>query len=63
MITTGATHIQTATTTSTQTKKDCRTPWGDLVKDQEFILAYQQRTDAETMCNIEKRVCNDGKLA
>lgn len=41
---------------------DCITPWREKVKNQDFVLAYQQRTDVKTICNIEKRVCMSGTL-
>lgn len=41
---------------------DCITPWKELVKHKDFILAYQQRKDVNSMCNIEKRVCTNGIL-
>jgi len=40
----------------------CVTPWGEIVEDKDFVLAYQQRKDVNTMCNIEKRICNNGFL-
>jgi len=62
------TGIQTIQKTGTNTiniiKKglDCITPWKEKVQDKDFILAYQQRKDVSSICNIEKRICNDGKL-
>lgn len=41
---------------------DCTTPWGEKVKNKDFVLGYQQRKDVNTICNIEKRVCIDGTL-
>lgn len=41
---------------------DCITPWKEKVKHKDFILAYQQRKDVNSMCNIEKRVCTNGIL-
>jgi len=41
---------------------DCTTPWNETVKDKDFVLAYQQRTDVNTICNVEKRVCTNGIL-
>ncbi|MEI7558215.1 MAG: hypothetical protein WCJ45_05370 [bacterium] len=41
---------------------DCITPWDEKVKDKDFILAYEQRKDVKIICNIEKRICNDGIL-
>lgn len=66
IITTG---VQTTGTTGTTTTtgriswtSDCITPWKEKVKHQDFILAYQQRKDVSSMCNIEKRVCANGIL-
>jgi hypothetical protein len=28
----------------------------------DFIIAYEQRADVTTICNVEKRYCNDGTL-
>lgn len=41
---------------------DCITPWDEKVKDKDFVLAYEQRKDVKIICNIEKRICNDGIL-
>ncbi len=41
---------------------DCITPWKEEVKNKDFVLAYEQRTDVNSICNIEKRVCTDGVL-
>lgn len=41
---------------------DCVTPRKKIVKNKDFVLAYQQRSDVNTICNIEKRVCTDGVL-
>lgn len=41
---------------------DCITPWKEEVKNKDFVLAYQQRKDVNTICNIEKRVCMSGTL-
>ena len=41
---------------------DCTTPRGEQVKNKDFVLAYQQRTDVNTICDIEKRVCMSGTL-
>ncbi len=51
------------TTSATNTWNiHCVTPWGEIVKDKDFVLAYQQRKDVNTICNIEKRACNNGFL-
>lgn len=41
---------------------DCITPRGKKIKNKDFILAYEQRKDVNTMCNIEKRVCTSWVL-
>ena len=41
---------------------NCITPWNETVKDKDFILAYEQRKDVGTICNIEKRICTNGVL-
>lgn len=41
---------------------DCLTPRNEEVKNQDFILAYEQRKDVNTICNVEKRVCMSGTL-
>lgn len=41
---------------------DCTSPRGETVKHADFVLAYQQRTDVTSMCNIERRICNNGTL-
>lgn len=58
-ITSGSiTHILT----TTGQQKNCITPRKEEVKDKNFVLAYQQRTDVATICNVEKRVCTNGVL-
>ena len=46
----------------TQIPKDCTTPRGTRVKSKDFVLAYQQRDDVDTICNVERRICTDGVL-
>lgn len=41
---------------------DCTTPRNETVKNSDFILAYEQRKDVNTICNVQKRVCNNGVL-
>lgn len=36
---------------------DCITPWKEKVENKDFVLAYDQRKDVNTICNIQKRVC------
>ena len=45
-----------------RTYKSCITPWNYVVQHWEYVLAYQQRTDVPDICNVQKRVCKDGKL-
>lgn len=42
--------------------KSCITPRGQTIADKDFVLAYEQREDVNTICNIERRICNDGIL-
>jgi hypothetical protein len=43
--------------------KDCISPSGEsTVLHGDFMIAYQQRTDVTSVCNVEKRYCNDGVL-
>ena len=58
-----ATGEQLSTSGSVQTwSLDCITPWNEKINNKDFVLAYEQRKDVNTMCNIEKRVCADGVL-
>lgn len=50
-------------TNNTHEPKDCRAPRGQLVENGKSVLAYQQRTDDNTICNIQRRLCTDGVLA
>lgn len=64
---TGSIGSGTITTTGSQTNNktgsiDCTTPRGETVKNKDFVLAYQQRKDVNTICNIEKRICMSGEL-
>jgi hypothetical protein len=40
-------------------KNDCITPWNNVIKDGEYVLAYQQRDDVPTICNVQRRSCSD----
>jgi len=42
--------------------KNCVTPWNTILKHWESIIAYEQRKDVPTICNAQKRICNDGNL-
>ncbi len=59
--TTGVQTIQNTGTTTTG-NGDCTTPRNEKVNNNDFVLAYQQRKDVNTICNIEKRVCTNGVL-
>jgi len=53
----------TGTTIPTKTGSlDCITPRKEVIKNNDFVLAYQQRKDVNTICNIEKRVCTNWVL-
>ncbi len=41
---------------------DCITPQNATIKHGESIIAYEQRKDIPTICNAQRRVCNDGVL-
>ena len=41
----------------------CVTPWWEKIQSQDFVLAYQQRTDVNSLCNVQKRTCVNGKLS
>lgn len=58
-ITTGVQIPLTGTTTWTL---NCITPRGETIKHKDFVLAYEQRKDVNSICNIEKRVCMSGIL-
>lgn len=40
----------------------CTTPRGQAIADKDFVLAYEQRKDVSSMCNVERRICNNGTL-
>jgi len=48
--------------TGTTGSLDCITPRNEIVKNQDFVLGYEQRTDVNTICNVEKRICMSGTL-
>ena len=60
------TGIQTAqqvkNTWAIQQGKLCTTPRGDTIKDKDFVLAYEQRKDVSNICNVQRRICNNGNL-
>jgi len=43
-------------------KKNCTTPRWKILEHWKSILAYQQRSDVPDICNIQRRICNDGVL-
>jgi len=51
-----------AINTTKPTSLDCITPRKEEVKNSDFILAYEQRKDVNTICNVQKRVCTNGIL-
>ncbi len=57
-----STWVQQKTWITSTWSLDCIAPWGEKVKNKDFILAYEQRKDVNTICNIEKRVCMNGIL-
>ena len=59
--------IQTITWSTKEIKNttwslNCITPRGKTIKNKDFTLAYEQRKDVNTICNIEKRVCLSWEL-
>lgn len=43
--------------------KTCKLPRWETIKHNEYVLAYQQRTDEPNICNIQKRHCKNWKLS
>lgn len=43
-------------------QKSCTTPWYVSIAHGKSVLAYQQRSDDPTLCNVQRRVCDDGVL-
>lgn len=41
----------------------CKTPWSYEMEHGESVLAYEQRSDAPHVCNIQRRTCFNGKLS
>ncbi len=46
-----------------KTPTECTLPRGGKIANWKRILAYEQRTDAPNICNIQKRTCKKGKLS
>lgn len=44
-------------------EKSCMTPWGYEINHGASVLAYEQRSDAPNVCNIQRRTCKNGKLS
>lgn len=44
-------------------ERACMTPWWYELEHGQSVLAYQQRADSINVCNIERRVCKNGKLS
>ena len=44
-------------------ERPCMTPWGYEIEHGQSVLAYQQRSDAIDVCNIQRRICMNGKLS
>ncbi len=42
--------------------EDCISPWNNVIKHNESVLAYQQRSDVPTICNVQRRKCDDWEL-
>ena len=42
---------------------DCMTPWWYKIQHWDSVLAYEQRSDAPNICNIERRFCWKWKLS
>jgi len=61
-VTTGVILITGNILTGSTGSLDCITPRKEEVKNKDFVLAYAQRQDVNTICNIEKRVCMSGTL-
>lgn len=40
----------------------CTTPWKTTLEHGESVIAYEQRKDVPTICNAQRRTCNDGVL-
>ncbi len=42
--------------------ESCVTPWNNTINHGESVLAYEQRADVPTICNVQRRTCEDGIL-
>ncbi len=43
--------------------KSCHLPWaGVKIQNGQSVLAYQQRRDVPSLCNVERRMCRNGLL-
>ncbi len=43
--------------------KTCTLPRWEKIKHEEYVLAYQQRGDEPSICNVQKRYCDNGMLS
>lgn len=42
---------------------DCQTPWGDIVRNGQFVKAYRYREgEGEHQCEVQLRLCRNGEL-
>lgn len=44
-------------------ERNCMTPWGYEIEHGGSVLAYEQRSDAPHVCNLQRRICKNGKLS
>ena len=44
-------------------ERPCMTPRGYELEHGQSVLAYEQRSDAINICNIQRRICMNGKLS
>ena len=44
-------------------ERPCMTPWWYEIEHGQSVLAYQQRSDATNICNIQRRICKNWKLS
>lgn len=45
-----------------KTYSGCLAPWKTIIEHGESVIAYEQRKDAPSICNAQRRICNDGIL-
>ena len=44
-------------------ERGCMTPWWYELEHGQSVLAYEQRSDSINICNVERRICKNGKLS